>query len=187
MAKQKKPNKNTGKDIRSVRNTSRKLNIGKLQLLQKIDESILTLKNKMSVFLHNRLSVFWQQDKKQLLDLSKQFNDSNPYLSAWEIQTLFAEIYNHYDTMVTQRKNNKDIKYIKGYELTYYKRDTKTNKKGDLKSRLPIKVRTKLSKLLNYLIEVPDDFNSITNPEIVSYIEHYKSKGMWEKLKSLLE
>lgn len=182
LAKQKKPNKNTGKDIRSVRNTSRKLNIGKLQLLQKIDESILTLKNKISVFLHNRLSIFWQQDKKQLLDLSKQFNDSTPYLSAWEIQTLFAEIYNHYDTMVTQRKNNKDIKYIKGYELTYYKQDTKTNKKGDLKSRLPIKVRTKLSKLLNYLIEVPDDFNSITNPEIVSYIEHYKSKEMWEKV-----
>lgn len=93
MAKQNKPNKNTGKDIRSVRNTSRKLNTGKLQLLQKIDESILVLKNKMSLFLHYRLSTFWQQDKKKLLDLSKTFNDSTPYLSAWEVQTLFAEIY----------------------------------------------------------------------------------------------
>ena len=161
-------------DLRTIRFTSKYHNKSKLEKLLDVDEKVLFLKNEMSIFIFNNFkNVLF--DKKIFLKEYKQFKIAE--LSAWETQSLFQDIIILYENQFHKRKQNVDFKIQLNISTVRYKRNSGNNVKGDLKTfELKMK-KTKLCKVLKYLVFC--DLNKELPKEIVG---DYSERVWFNKL-----
>ena len=85
------------------------------------------------------------------------FSNTNPYLTVWETQKLFSQISDNYKTTAMQLMSGIRFYVQTGIEVSYYKKNTKKNKKGDLKTYKIKRQTTKLSGILKYLVKCNAD------------------------------
>lgn len=106
-------------------------------------------KNTVSQYVNNNLLHFLEYRKFQFLkEMREHFKDDIP--SSFDAQ-LYIQVFTCYQSKfdAIQRKLLFEVKTFNGFE--FYKRDTKKNKKGDLKKVIISKKQTPLSNCLTYL------------------------------------
>ena len=167
--------------IKSEKYTSKYLNKGKFDLLHGIDEKVKTLKNQMSLFCKEHIF-------DMMLDKNFQINYKlfkNDFITAWQTQTLFQDIIKFYKNAYFMRIHNLDLSIQDSIKIEYYKKNTKHNKKGDLKSFSLIKKQTNLTKLVKYLVFV----ENITKlpQEIHNLYDYFKDKGFEKRILRLVK
>ena len=136
---------NSEKEVRSIKISSRWLNPGKLQKIKDYDKKIMDLKNEISQFVHNNIiEIFF--DKSVVSSQYVLFE--NDWLDNWELQRIMQRICDDYSIMIKQKMDNWEPSYYVGNEVTYYKRNTKHHKKGDVKTVERVYRPNKLTKLM---------------------------------------
>jgi len=106
-------------------------------------------KNTVSQYVNDNLLHFLEYNKFQFLkEMRERFKNVIP--SSFDAQ-LYTQVFTCYQNKFDgiQRKLIFEVKTFKGFE--FYKRDTKKNKKGDLKKVIAEKKQTPLSNCLTYL------------------------------------
>jgi len=135
---------------------SYELNSGKYDILYNKALKIKDLKNLLSQVISNDILKYINFNK---IDSIKYFqtylkeNESNSLsnLSGQDIQHTIADVHTSYENKFKQIRNKINFKVQKNLRSTYYKRDGKTFKKGDLKSFDVLKKSTPLSMTMSYL------------------------------------
>ena len=160
---------------RSVQTTSRWLNTGKLEAIKAIDERVHVTKNVMSKFAFD--------NRKELVSMGAQKFGNEYYkreefdcgITAWERQRLFTSICQDYINMYERHiKNVKfDVQY--DFRVERYKRNTKNNKKGDIKERHLLKRPCLIYKLMRGLMYV-FDYNNIRYKDYKFQFESYSEE-----------
>lgn len=106
-------------------------------------------KNTVSHYVNDNLLHFLQYNKFQFLkEMREVYKGTIP--SSFDAQ-LYTEIFTCYQNKfdAIQKKLKFETIVFKGFE--FYKRNTKTHKKGDLKKIVNEKIQTQLSNCLTYL------------------------------------
>ena len=162
---------------KTVRISSRYMNIGKLDIIKEHDKNVIVLKNKMSAFVHEHLDELLKSNfLKFVNEYYKQFEG---VLFAWETQKLFMMICQQYLIAVDANIKNTRFDVQVDIHREYYVRNTKKHNKGDIKDCRAILKPSSLSGLLKYLLYV-NDFDNIQNKDIAfrlnSYNENKRNK-----------
>ena len=171
--------------IKSERWTSKYLNKDKLNLLQKVNEDTLSLKNKMSKFIFNHIKeLYYDQD---VYSFSKKYlkEFKSEYLKTWNVQTLFQDTIKFYLNIIKVNTQNKSLQIIKSFKTTYYKINTKYHNKGDVKEIRIIKHSTQFTKFIKYL-SYCDLTNLKLKPEIEILYNYYCDKYSKERIHNLV-
>ena len=158
---------------KTVEFTSKYMNTGKLNQLKEIEENVRVLKNKMSVFVYD--NIFELLETGYMSFAGKYYKQYKGLLTVDETVHLLQDICKNYLVMVKKHIKNTDFTVQKDFKVTYYKRDTKFHKKGDVKIRLLTKKKSSLNGLLKYLLFVKD-FDKITNKDILFQLNQYSEE-----------
>ena len=149
--------------IKTVRISSRYMNIGKLDIIKEHDENVIVLKNEMSAFVHEHLDELLKT--KFLTFVNEYYKQFEGVLFAWETQKLFMIICQQYLIAVDANIKNAKFNVQVDIHREYYVRNTKKYNKGDIKDCRAILKPCSLSGLLKYLLYV-NDFDNIQNKDI---------------------
>jgi IS605 OrfB family transposase len=168
--------------LKTIRLTSYFHNNEKFNKIQEIDSKIKFVKNNMSQFIHENIESLLS-NKKEFLTNYKQFKIDD--ISAWETQSLFQDIIKLYENKIQKLNQNKDLFVQEEFKITFYKRATKRNKIGDVKEKVIIKKKTKLSKTIKYLSFC--DFNEELPEKAKSLLEPYIEKGFSDRIVELAQ
>ena len=166
--------------------TSKYLNKDKLNLLQKVNEDTLSLKNEMSKFIFNHIKeLYYDQD---VYSFSKKYlkEFKSEYLKTWNVQTLFQDTIKFYLNIIKVNTKNKSLQITKSFKSTYYKINTKYHNKGDLKEIRIIKQSTQFTKFIKYL-SYCDLTNLKLKPEIQLMYDYYCDKYSKERIHNLVK
>ena len=156
--------------IKTVRISSRYMNIGKLDIIKTHDENVIALKNKMSLFVHEHLDELLKT--KFLTFVNKYYKQFEGVLFAWETQKLFMMICQQYLLAVDANIKNAKFNVQVDIHREYYIRNTNEHVKGELREFYLVKKPSSLSGLLKYLLYV-NDFDNIQNKDIVFHLNSY--------------
>ena len=129
--------------------------------------SIRNHKNKVSQYVCNNLLHFLEYNKYQFLkEMRATYNGDIP--SSFDAQ-VYQQVFDAYQNKFNniQRKLKFENITFNGFE--FYKRDTKKNKKGDLKKVITKRTDTQLSNCLTYLARYG---NNSTVEYITNKLEH---------------
>jgi transposase len=133
---------------------SKNLNTGKFNAFLKKAEAVRDYKNALSTEVSLHLLKYTEVSKFDFIKMfGTQTNHLNPspLLRGNEIQKAAAAVFDAYQNKITQIKQKMSFVVQKGIEVEYYKRNTKHNKKGDVRS-YEIKTKsTPLTKTLTFL------------------------------------
>ena len=106
-------------------------------------------KNTVSEYVNANLGCYLEYSKFDFLkDMRARYKDVIP--SSFDIQ-LYTQVYNCYQNKFDVIKRNIEFEVIRFVGFEHYKRDTKNNKKGDLKNVVVSRTKTPLSNCLTYL------------------------------------
>lgn len=166
--------------LKSERYTSKYLNESKLDFIKATDASVRRLKNSMSLFCHENI-IQLVADKNFQVNYKLFRSD---FITPWETQTIFQDIIKFYKNSYFQRVRNVDFGIQDKIVITYYKRDTKHNKKEDVKSFGITRKQTNLSKLLKYLVFRQEATQ--LPPAIQNLYDHFKNKGFEDRILRLV-
>jgi len=151
--------------------TSKHTNILKKEQLKDHFDNVKTFKNHLSEAIWNEIKHYGLiTAKKQCVhkDFIKHYH--NDYLSTWETQKIISNILDHYTTRIENTLENKSFKIQDKMIVSHYQKDTKKNKKGDVKCfELSFKKGT-YTNLLNYL-----KYHGVTGLD--NYAIPYEKKG----------
>ena len=119
-------------------------------------------KNSVSDYVNNNILLYLDYNKFSFLkEMREQFKNAIPSSFDAQVYTqIFISYQNKFETI--QRKLRFETKVFKGFE--FYKRDTKSHKKDDLKKVNNDKKQTPLSNCLTYLARYG-------NENIINYIK----------------
>lgn len=133
---------------------SKDINIGKFNLFLEKAEAVREYKNALSVEISSNLLKYTEVSK---FNFVKMFGTKTNYLNPSslmrgnEIQKAVVDVFDSYQNKITQIKQKISFFVQKGKEVEYYKRNTKNNKKGDVRS-YEIKTKsTPLTKTITFL------------------------------------
>ena len=133
---------------------SKDLNAKKFNLFVKKAEAIRDYKNALSLEMSSKLLHYAENSKFDFIKLfGTQTNFLNPssLMRGNEIQKAVTDVFDAYQNKIAQVKQKMIFVIQKSIEVEYYKRNTKKNKKGDVRS-FEVKTRsTPLSKTLSFL------------------------------------
>ena len=155
---------------KTVKISSRYLNTGKLNKIKELDEKVIVLKNKMSLFVHLHLYKLLTSDFLKFVN--KYYKQFNGLLTAWETEKLFMMICQQYLLAVDANIKNTRFNVQVDIYREYYVRNTDKHNKGDSKDCYAITKPCSLSGLLKYLLYV-NDFDNIYNKDIVFWLDSY--------------
>ena len=155
---------------KTVRISSRYMNIGKLDIIKEHDKNVIALKNEMSLFVYEHLDELLKT--KFLTFVNKYYKQFEGVLFAWETQKLFMMICRQYLVVVDRYIKNTRFDVQVDIYREYYVRNTKKHNKGDSKDCHAILKPCSLSGLLKYLLYV-NDFDNISNKDIVFRLDSY--------------
>ena len=112
-------------------------------------------KNCLSQHIISNLLEYLEKSK---VDLIKEFGNTSTKLSApfnlmtgQEMQKAVEDVYTCYDNKFAAIRSKLQFKVQKSLDVTYYKRKTKKNKVGDVKTIEVTKKSTNLTKVMSYL------------------------------------
>ena len=188
-------------NIRTKRISSHSLtNISKLDRIKSHFEFVKNLKNDISHHIYTHIDSFLFNEQKN--DLRKEYKlFKNKELSAWELQQIYQEFFDKYDEVIKKYKKNHKFRLQNKFEITYYKKNTSTHNKGDVKSKNIVFKNTQLSQLLNWLIYVPHcDLDSVlkgynenasekvntTTKAFNDYLNKIRNSDKWPRIKQLI-
>lgn len=106
-------------------------------------------KNNVSEYVNSNLEKYLEYSKLDFLkEMRAMYKDDIP--SSFDVQ-LYTQVFNCYQNKFESIRKHLDFEVLsfKGFE--FYKRDTKNNKKGDLKKVVVSRTKTLLSNCLTYL------------------------------------
>ena len=133
---------------------SKDLNTKKFDLFVKKAETIRDYKNALSLEVSSKLLYYAEMSKFDFIKLfGIQTNFLNPssLMRGNEVQKVAIDVFDAYQNKMTQVKQKMIFVIQKSIEVEYYKRNTKNNKKGDVRS-FEIKTKsTPLTKSLSFL------------------------------------
>ena len=168
---------------------SKNLNTKKFDLFVKKAEAIRDYKNALSLEMSSNLLFYSEKAKFDLINLFGNKQSSLKPSSAMrtnETQKAVSDVFDAYQSKVAQIKQKMIFVIQKSIEVEYYKKNTKKNKKGDVRS-FEIKTKsTPLSKSLSFLAR----YGSQT---ILEYIDkrilevNNDKKAFYETLKGHIE
>lgn len=148
---------------------SKNLNVGKFNSFLKKAEAIRDYKNALSREISFCLLKYTEVSKFEFIKMfGTQTNHlkPSPLLRGNEIQKAAVDVFDAYQNKIMQIKQKMSFALQKGVEVEYYKRNTKHNKKGDVRS-YEIKTKsTPLTKTMTFLARYGSE-NTI----------HYVNKG----------
>ena len=106
-------------------------------------------KNTVSEHVNTNLEHYLEYSKLDFLkEMRAMYKDDIP--SSFDVQ-LYTQVFNCYQNKFEAIRKHLDFEIVKFKGFEFYKRDTKKNKKGDLKKVLTEKSKTPLSICLTYL------------------------------------
>ena len=112
-------------------------------------------KNCLSQHINSNLLEYLEKSK---FDLIKEFGNTSTKLSAsidlmtgQEMQKAAEDVYICYQNKFAAIQSKLQFKVQKSLDITYYKRNTKKNKVGDIKNIEVTKKSTNLTKVMSYL------------------------------------
>ena len=106
-------------------------------------------KNTVSEYVNANLGRYLEYSKFDFLkEMRARYKDVIP--SSFDVQ-LYTQVYNSYQNKFDAIKRNIEFEVIRFDGFEHYKRDTKNNKKGDLKKVAVSRTKTPLSNCLTYL------------------------------------
>lgn len=155
------------KEVCSYSFYSKDLNKGKYECFLKKAEEIRVFKNLLSKEICNNLLTYLNYTK---FDLIKKFGSvNNPiyqskYIRSTEYQRAVDDVITAYQNKFNNVTKKIQFKVQKAIKIERYKRKTKENNVGDIKSYEIIKKSTPLTTILSYLARYYD-------PEIKKYLE----------------
>ena len=124
-------------------------------LLKKQAESLLSVRNELSVLVNSDLMKYLSMSKnefqKVMLPLIKDRVHSN------FTKQICDDVFNHYQTRFTSIQKPMMFEKVKSIEMTFYKRNTKNKKKGDPKGIIRKTESTDLTKVLSFLARYGND------------------------------
>ena len=136
--------------ILSEKYSSKYLNGGKVEILKRIDGNVKDIKNQMSSYCYKYVFELMAVGVFEFSKHYKEFKIDD--LSAWETQTVFQDVSKFY--LESIYKKTKNIKLItqEYFKRTYYKVNTKTHNKGEVKSfKVIMKKQSPMGGLVKYL------------------------------------
>ena len=155
---------------KTVKISSRYMNIGKLSKIKELDENIIALKNDMSLFIHNNIRELTKLGYMKFGN--KYYKQFEGVLFAWETQKLFMMICRQYLIAVDRHIKNARFDVQADIHREYYVRNTKKHNKGDIKDYYIVTKPCSLSGLLKYLLYV-NDFDNISNKDVAFRLDSY--------------
>lgn len=106
-------------------------------------------KNLVSEYVSSNLEKYLDYSKLDFLkEMRARYKDTIP--SSFDVQ-LYTQVFNCYQNKFDAIRKHLDFEVVRFVGFEFYKRDTKKNKKGDLKRVLTEKSKTPLSICLTYL------------------------------------
>lgn len=112
-------------------------------------------KNLVSEYVNSNLEKYLDYSKLDFLkEMRAMYKDVIP--SSFDVQ-LYAQVFNCYQNKFEAIRKHLDFEVIRFVGFEFYKRDTKKNKKGDLKKVVTEKIKTPLSICLTYLARYGND------------------------------
>ena len=168
---------------------SKDLNTKKFDLFVKKAEAIRDYKNTLSLEVCSKLLHYAEMSK---FDLQIMFGTRqsalNPslFMRGNELQRITHEVFDAYQNKITQVKQKMVFVIQKSIEVEYYKKNTKNNKKGEVRS-FEIKMKsTPLTKSLSFLARYGAED---TSEYIHKRLENEKDdkKTFYETLKGHIE
>jgi hypothetical protein len=133
---------------------SKDLNTKKFDLFVKKAEAIRDYKNALSLKVSSKLLHYAEMSKFDFIKLfgtQTNFLKPSSLLRGNEVQKVAIDVFDAYQNKMTQVKQKMIFVIQKSIEVEYYKRNTKNNKKGDVRS-FEIKTKsTPLTKSLSFL------------------------------------
>ena len=133
---------------------SKDLNTKKFDLFVKKAEAIRDYKNALSKEFSSKLLHYAEMSKFDFIKLfGTQTNFLNPssLIRGNEIQKAVTDVFDAHQNKITQVKQKMIFVIQKSIEVEYYKKNTKKNKKGDVRSFEITTKSTPLSKTLSFL------------------------------------
>ena len=131
-------------------------------LLKKQAESLRDVRNELALLVNSDLMLYLSMSKidfqKAMLPLIKDRVHSN------FTKQLCDDVHKNYQNRFTAIQKHMRFEKVKSLEMTYYKRNTKKNKKGDRKGIIRKVESTPLTKVMSYLARYGSDTT-------VNYIE----------------
>jgi len=107
-------------------------------------------KNLVSEYVNSNLEKYLECSKLDFLkEMRAMYKDAIP--SSFDVQ-LYTQVFNCYQNKFEAIRKHLDFEVVRFVGFEFYKRDTKKNKKGDLKKVLTEKSKTPLSTCLTYLV-----------------------------------
>jgi transposase len=130
------------------------INKEKRQLLVDKAIALRDLRNSVSKWICSNFAHFVNISK---FDMPKHFKNDNPLISGQDFQHAIYDVYTKYDNKSEAFKSKLNLKIQVGMHSNYYKKKTKFNAAGDLKSfELKMK-KTALSQSVSYLAKFYND------------------------------
>ena len=106
-------------------------------------------KNLVSEYVNSNLEQYLEYSKLDFLkEMRERYKDAIP--SSFDVQ-LYTQVFNCYQNKFDAIRKHLDFEVVRFIGFEFYKRDTKKNKKGDLKKVVTEKSKTPLSICLTYL------------------------------------
>ena len=131
-------------------------------LLKKQAESLRDVRNELALLVNSDLMKYLPMSKidfqKAMLPLIKDRVHSN------FTKQVCDDVFNHYQNRFSAIQKRMMVEKVKSLEMTFYKRNTKKNKKGDRKGIIKKTESTPFTKVMSYLARYG-------NQDTVTYLE----------------
>ena len=168
---------------------SKDLNAKKFDLFVQKAEAIRDYKNALSLEMSSKLLHYAEMSKFSFLKpfgTLQNFLNPSSLMRGNEVQKAAIDVFDAYQNKITQVKQKMIFVIQKSIEVEYYKRNTKNNKKGDVRS-FEIKTKsTPLTKSLSFLARYgAEDTLEYVNKRLEN--KEDDKKAFYETLKSHIE
>ena len=168
---------------------SKALNAKKFDLFVKKAEAIRDYKNALSLEMSSNLLFYLEKAKFDLINLfgnKQSLLKPSSVMRTNETQRAVSDVFDAYESKMSQLKQKMIFVIQKSIEVEYYKRNTKHNKKGDVRS-FEIKTKsTSLSKTMSFLARHgAEDTLEYVNKRLEN--EKGDKKAFYQTLKSHIE
>ena len=124
-------------------------------LLKKQAESLRDVRNELALLVNSDLMKYLSMSKidfqKAMLPLIKDRVHSN------FTKQVCDDVFNHYQNRFSAIQKRMMFEKVKSLEMTFYKRNTKKNQKGDRKGIIKKTESTPLTKVMSYLARYGND------------------------------
>lgn len=159
----------------SMRFYSDRLTERKHSLLKKQAELLLCIRNELSLLVNSDLIKYMSMSKFAFMGVMHPLIKDRVHSNF--TKQLCVDVFKHYLNRFGDIQTHMRFEKVKSIEVTFYKRDTKKNKKGDQKGIIRRTESTPLTKVMSYLARYgKDDTEQYLSNAIFTEADESKKK-----------